>query len=111
MKTSYKTIIKNIIKLQVREYVENRIDGYLFEQEITLRNEDKDFQYPRFSSKFKIGYQEYKVIGYVDDYGEAIICSISYEYDYYETYEDIEKRNVKHKCVWVHGDDLKYFTF
>ena len=47
MKTSYKTIIKNIIKLQVREYVENRIDGYLFEQEITLRNEDKDFQYPR----------------------------------------------------------------
>lgn len=108
MKTSYKTIIKNIIELQVREYVENRIDGYLFEQEITLRNEDKDFQNPRFSSKFKIAYQEYKVSGYVDDYGEAIICSISYEYDYYE---DIEKRNVKHKDVWVHGDDLKYFTF
>lgn len=108
METSYKTIVKNIIKSQVREYVESRIDGYLFEQEITLRNDDNYFQYPRFSSKFKIGCQEYEVSGYVNGYGEVRMCLISYEYDYYE---DIEKRNVKHKCVWVHGDDLKYFTF
>lgn len=110
MKTTYKKILENIIRLNVEKYVKNKINKYFLEQKIELKN-DNDFDYPKFTSTITINHQKYAINGYINDYGKVIISSIKYEYDYYKTCDDVLKGNKIHKIKIVYGEDLKTFNF
>lgn len=113
MKTTYKQIIKNLVEKEVEDFIEKRIDRYfpfISDDDVELK-QDKDFDYPHFKVIVKIDHQKYEINGFVTKYGHSNITSIDYEYDYYETYDDIAKGNKKHKVVTVYGDELKTFNF
>lgn len=107
---TYKQIIKNLVSKEVEDFIEKRTGHFSYVNDVELR-QDKDLDYPHFKAIVKIEYQTYEINGLVTKYGRGIITSINYEYDYYETYDDIAKGNKKHKAVSVYGEELKSFNF
>ena len=109
---SYKSILKNIIEMNVDYFVEEKTGGkiYCVEQKIELYPGDKNFMYPTFNSFVNIAYQDYKIHGYIDNYGKVNIVSVYYEEKTIVNF-DTENERTKTNRIFVYGDDLNDFKF
>ena len=112
MSYSYKSILKNMVEMSVDKFIEEKTGGKLYSvyQKIELYPGDKEFEYPRFNSFVSIQYQDYKIHGYIDKYGDINIVSIYYEEKIVVDF-NTENERIKTIRTFVYGDDLKNFKF
>ena len=80
--TGYKVIIKNMVEMEVTRYVEKK-SGKFIEIEKTELSTTNGFDYPTFDCEISVGLGEiikydYRIHGYIDDYGSVVISSASY---------------------------------
>ena len=57
-----------------------------------------------------IAYQDYKIHGYIDDYGKVNIVSVYYEEKTIVNF-DTENERIKTNTIFVYGDELNDFKF
>ena len=112
MSYSYKSILKNMVEMSVDKFIEEKTGGKLYSvyQKIELYPGDKEFEYPRFNSFVSIQYQDYKIHGYIDNYGEVNIVSVYYEEKTIVNF-DTENERIKTTRIFVYGDELNDFKF
>lgn len=114
--TGYKKIIENMVELEVERTIEKKnsevsyascVDG------VTLNTDNKKLGFPTFELEVNVHYKSsviphnYLVLGYIDEYGSVMICSVEFvrdikkpgETDFHTVHE------------FLHSDDLDNFTF
>lgn len=109
---SYKSILKNMVEMRVDKFIEEKTGGEIHygSQKIELYPGDKNFMYPTFNSFVNIAYQDYKIHGYINNYGEVNIVSVYYEEKTIVNF-DTENERIKITRIFVYGDDLNDFKF
>lgn len=107
-KTTYKAIVRHLVEEQAETYIVKKNGSRYSIDRVELEN-GKEFL--SFDVYFKQEWQPYRLHGYIDEYGHAYFCFLEFECDYYETVEDIEKDNRKHRHELLHGEELKAFKF
>ena len=86
--TSYKKIIENRVLLYVERFIEKKAAteekpyrfAHLVEGSFSM-TPDKDIDHPYFSVKYTVSgsYGDYEVHGYVDDYGDVTVTSVTFD--------------------------------
>ncbi len=108
---NFKGIIKNMAETTATEYAEVRSGKFfeVVEGTFSITNGSKDV-YPMWNMEIReIGdfLHDYRIAGYVSDYGNVVICSVIYIRTYCD--EDGNNRHTETKCL--SGKEMEAFGF
>ena len=120
--TTYKGIIKNMVKMKVESFIEkhNGVVSYSYDTITELEKASKDFDAISFECNIYVYAvhndviaDEYNIHGYINEYGHISITSISYKATYVkDNNNDIsDVKNQITKYWTIHGQELKEFDF
>ena len=110
----YKKIIENMVDSAVHHYIWERAERCVFPEKVELSLDNKDLGKPSFDALIKVGFLDYVLSGYVDDYGTVRICSVKFdrmrctEKDEMGFWIDSSAVPV-HEFLW--GEKLDHFKF
>ena len=107
---NFKGIIKNMIESKATDYAEKRSGNFftVVDGTINVSNGSKD-ESPLWSVVIKelSGFHEYRLSGYVSEYGFVVVCSISYT----RTYCDPNGDNRNTRTEFLAGKEMETFKF
>lgn len=112
--TSYKKIIENIVESEVHNFVEKKNDDFCrtVDGSLKLSTEDKQLGFPSFEIQIEVGYHDYRIVGYVSEYGNVVICAISFERTYLEPDEEgFLTQKTRTERNFIHGKEIDSFEF
>ena len=105
-----KGIIQNMIEMEATRFAEKRSGKFfnVVEGSFHFTNGNKDRE-PIFDVTIRqvCGWHEYRLSGYVSDYGDVSICSVSYS----RTYCDKDGSNKRNELKFLHGTEMNLFKF
>lgn len=116
MATTYKSIIANMVEMEVHKFVESHVNGYVrYPDKITLAPANKDFDKPSFIAEQAVDTRDYSIRGYIDDYGTIHVTSIWFERDKIIDQNRTDwwaKDNLRHESHFIYEPkELKSFKF
>ena len=107
---SFKGIIRNMVESKATDYAEKRTGKYfeIVEGTFSMDNGNKD-NHPTWNVEIKElnGFHDYRLSGYVSEYGIVVICSVIYT----RTYCDPDGSNRRTKTEFLHGKEMEAFGF
>ena len=105
-----KGIIQNMIEMEATRFAEKRSGKFfnVVEGSFNFTNGNKDRE-PIFDVTIRqvCGWHDYRLSGYVSDYGDVSICSVSYS----RTYCDKDGSNERNEMKFLHGTEMNLFKF
>lgn len=111
--TGYKKIISNRVEMTITQWIEKKTaenkvsERYAYTDSPDLQLGDKDFDHPTFKIAVRIGWHDYSVHGWIDDFGTVIPCSVWFT----RTYCDEDGSNQRTKEFAIYGKELDEFKF
>ena len=107
---NFKGIIRNMIESKVTDYAEKRNGNYfeVIEGTFNITNGNST-EHPMWNVEIKelSGLHDYRVAGYVSEYGTVVICSVIYT----RTYCDPDGSNKRIKTMFLSGKQMEDFGF
>lgn len=114
-KISYKSIIKNRINNKLNRVIYDRSGHFpTFDDRDICMDGATDLGHPMFSANVKVEWNDYEIHGYVDDFGNAVITSVSYD-RMICTEKDADgwwiDESAKPVHKFIYGEELEKFDF
>ena len=105
-----KGIVQNMIEMEAVRFAEKR-SGKFFEVvegsfHFTDGTKDREPIYD-ITIRQICGWHDYRLSGYVSDYGDVSVCSVSYS----RTYRDADGSNERNELKFLHGAEMNLFKF
>lgn len=107
---SFKQIIKNVVEMKAKGYAEKKTGKFyeVIDGTFDLKNGTNTTETMwNLEIKEMSGFHDYRLAGYVDDYGTVVICSVIYT----RTYCDPDGSNPRTKTEFLHGKEMEAFGF
>jgi hypothetical protein len=107
---NFKGIIRNMVESNVTDYAEKRNGNFFEVVEGTFNmTNGNSTEHPMWNVEIKelSGFHDYRVAGYVSDYGIVVICSVSYT----RTYCDKDGSNPRTQSEYLYGKEMEAFGF